>query len=393
MKNIVYFYWHAFFLALTKNFMDINTVVPALVMSAGGTEIHLGIITTITIGGSKFSRIFFGGWFSDKSFKKGYLLFGINIRVVSLVSIAVLLFYSGFLSEKVVLTSIFILMTIFSVIPYTDILGKSLALDERKRFFVKRQAIVSIGVLASALIVKKLITVFKYPLNYSILIFIAASLLFIASLGFWILKEKKSELPQNSDSIWSMFRQLPELLKKDKNLTNYLIVSNLVGLGIAIIPFYVSLGKENFSLSPEKVGTWLLVQIIGMILSNFLWLKLSKQHGYKPILYTFIGINMVLPILALLLAGNFYTYLFIFLISGFALGAYEIVIGGILIEISDESNRSFYTGISGAGSVLTVLYPLLAGAGIRIFGYIPIFVLTSLFATVGVVFIARLKCR
>jgi len=334
MKNTVYFYWHAFFLALTKNFMDVNTVIPALLISAGGTEFHLGLLTTITIGGSKFSRIFFGGWLSPKPFKKKYLLLGVNLRVLSLLSLAILLLYSNHLSENTIIMLIFALMTLFSIsgafstIPYTDILGKSLKTDERTRFF-----------------------------------------------------------------FWKSFSKLPEILKKDKKLVNYLIISNLVGLGIAIIPFYVSLGKQSFNLSPEKVGTWLLVQIIGMILSNFLWKRLSRNHGYKLILYTFISINFILPILALFLSVNFYSYLIVFLLSGFALSAYEIVIGGILIEISNESNRSFYAGISGIGSFFAVLYPLIAGTLIRLIGYVPVFAATSILATIGFIFASRLNCK
>lgn len=399
MKNTVYFYWHAFFLALTKNFMDVNTVIPALLISAGGTEFHLGLLTTITIGGSKFSRIFFGGWLSPKPFKKKYLLLGVNLRVLSLLSLAILLLYSNHLSENTIIMLIFALMTLFSIsgafstIPYTDILGKSLKTDERTRFFVRKQTINSIGILASALIVRKLITMFDYPLNYSLLIFIAGILLLIASLGFWLLKEKPSNINKNFESFWKSFSKLPEILKKDKKLVNYLIISNLVGLGIAIIPFYVSLGKQSFNLSPEKVGTWLLVQIIGMILSNFLWKRLSRNHGYKLILYTFISINFILPILALFLSVNFYSYLIVFLLSGFALSAYEIVIGGILIEISNESNRSFYAGISGIGSFFAVLYPLIAGTLIRLIGYVPVFAATSILATIGFIFASRLNCK
>ena len=42
-NNYICFLWHATLLALTQNFMDVDTVVPAMMIDAGGTSVHIGI--------------------------------------------------------------------------------------------------------------------------------------------------------------------------------------------------------------------------------------------------------------------------------------------------------------------------------------------------------------
>ena len=51
--NYYAFLWHAVFLALAKNFMDVDTIIPAMMVDAGGTSFQLGILTAIMLGGGR----------------------------------------------------------------------------------------------------------------------------------------------------------------------------------------------------------------------------------------------------------------------------------------------------------------------------------------------------
>ena len=68
------------------------------------------------------------------------------------------------------------------------LLGKSIAGNTRKRFFVVRQVLSSLGILISALITRELLKRFEYPENYQILFAAAAVALFMAALGFIALR-------------------------------------------------------------------------------------------------------------------------------------------------------------------------------------------------------------
>ena len=111
--NFKSFLFHATFLAFAKNFMDVDTIVPAMLVEAGGGAIHIGIMTAIMLGGSSFTQLFFAPYLSNKTYKKKYLLFGINTRVFSLAGLGGLLFLLKGNSTGFVLLLAFFFITLF----------------------------------------------------------------------------------------------------------------------------------------------------------------------------------------------------------------------------------------------------------------------------------------
>lgn len=398
--NAYGFYWHAAFFAFAKNFMNVNTIIPAVLLSVGGTEVHLGFLTAIMLGGSRLTQIFFGDFLSNRTKKKPYLLFGINVRVLSLVALALVLQQLHVFTQDMVIILIFALISVFSLsgafagIAYIDLLGKSIQPEKRKQFFVTKQTITSLGILFSAIVVRKFMSLYPFPVNYSVIFYAAGGLLLIASGGFWILREKTTNSGQKTQHIFGKGANLLTILRNDPNFFSYLLLNNIVSIAIAIIPFYIALAKIRFQLTPRDVGNYLLFQILGMILSNVLWMKIIKKtNTYKPILYLYLLLGIFLPGYALVVSGSQTLYLSIFFFSGFALTAYEVVMSGILVEISTDENRALYTGISGTGNILSAIFPMIGGIFIAKIGYTIVFLCASLFICFGFVFAKRIHCQ
>ncbi|MFC1528075.1 hypothetical protein ACFL5D_04975 [Candidatus Neomarinimicrobiota bacterium] len=135
------FLFHAAFLAFAQNFMDIDTVIPSMIVEAGGNAVHIGIMTAIMFGGSSLTQLFFAPFISNYSFKKKFLLLGINFRILSLLALGIILLFSYKITGAYIIWSVILLFTIFSLggafsnISYTDILGKSIIQTSRKQFF------------------------------------------------------------------------------------------------------------------------------------------------------------------------------------------------------------------------------------------------------------------
>jgi MFS family permease len=397
--NFFSFLWHSLFLALAKNFMDVNTIIPAMLISAGGTTTELGILTAIMIGGASFMQIVFAGFLFKKERKKKYLLTGIYLRVGALLGLGFLLSKASGLPAFYVICAIFILISIFSFsgsfanISYTDILGKSILGDARKKFFVFRQVILSAGILMSAILVRYLVRRYAYPHNYSILFVSAGALLLIASLGFWMIREKPTDFKSSGINFLSVFTALKKMFVEDVNLRYYILLRNTTGIGLTLVPFYISLAKKHLGLTAQAVGNFLLLQIIGMIVSNLLWHFLVKKGSYKGLVRTYTLIGSLLPIFALIFSTNKTIYPFIFLLSGFNISAYQIALPGILLEISKEHNRALYTALSGAGSFFTITFPMIAGALITYLGYSVVFGFSVIITATSVLFLSKIDCK
>lgn len=395
--NFKSFLWHAIFLALASNFMDIDTVIPAMLIQAGGTSFHLGILTAILLGGSSFFQLFFASYLSNKNYKKGYLLTAINLRIFSLFVLSLLFFFSQSLKSDLIILFIFIIISFFALsgsfanISYMDIFGKSVKSEKRKKFFTLKESITSFAVFISALIVRELLKRYDYPSNYSILFFIAAFLLLIASLGFWNIQEKRSTIKVNK-GILTFFKQIPSEIKKNSNLKYYLILINIFGLAISLLPFLILFAKENFDLSGKMIGNFLVFRISGMVVSGMVFYKLAHKVSYKFMIKIASVVGALIPIMSLFLIQDQFYYKFLFILSGFFVSAYKISKNGILLEISNSDNRATYTGISGAGDIISMIFPLLAGALITFFGFHIIFIIVFVIVFSGFFISMKLNC-
>lgn len=397
-NNFNAFLWHSAFLALASNFMDVDTIIPSMLIKAGGGAVHLGFLTAIMLGGSSLLQLAFANFLSHQEWKRTFLLIGINLRVFALLFLAALFIYSNLLSGDLIIVLIFLFISIFSFsgsfanVSYIDILGKSVHETMRKKLFSTKQIINSIGVLISAIIVRELLTYYDYPTNYSVLFLFAGILLLIASLGFWRIREASSEIISKRGFI-EFFTLIPVEVRKNGNLKYYLLIINSLGLGLSLLPFLILFAKENFGLSYSLIGNFLLFRTIGMLGAGMFLYKKSSNFQYKSLLKFSIVLAGILPIIALLLSQLQFIYQFIFILSGIFIAVYKIAMNGVLLEISTNENRAVYAGISGAGNILTTLFPLFAGVLISELGFHAVFISVSLIIVIGYIFVAKLNCK
>lgn len=396
--NFKSFLWHAVFLSLAANFMDVNTIVPSMIISLGGNSIHLGFLTAIMIGGASFMQLIFSFALSNEAYKKKWLLLGINIRIVTLVSLAALFFFSNQLSDTFTFISLFVLITIFSFsgsfanVSYIDLNGKIIAASERKPFFSLKQVVSSIGLLVSAVLARYLLKNTEFPDNYSLLFLIASVFLFVASFGFYALKERVASTNKRR-RFKDFLVQMPKEIYKNRNLKNYLLIINTLGLGVSLLPFVILLAKDKFDFTAALIGNFVLYSTLGMLIGSTVLYFLAKRFSYKKVLMFNVFIGASLPLLALALTGNEFWFLGVFILSGIFVSTYKISVNGMLIEISNNENRTFYAGIAGAGNIFTMIFPMIAGYFISFTGFTGVFIFMSISMFSSIFFIRKLQCR
>ncbi len=396
--NFRSFMWHAVFLALASNFMDMDTIIPSMMVKAGGNAVHLGILSAIMLGGSGIFQLIFAPILSKKAFKLKHLLLGINLRIAALFLMSAMFFFSNSLSGDSVILLIFVIISVFSFsgsysnVSYIDILGKSVKEESRKHFFSIKEIIASIGVFLSAILVRYLIKYFDYPFNYSMLFFIAAILLLLASLGFWNLKEVRS-VKLVKRSLIDFFKLIPGEIKNNPNLKYYLLILNTLGLGIGFLPFLILLAKDNFDLSYSLIGNFLIFRISGMLFISTLFYRFSKKLNYKMLLTIALVLGGLIPLLALGLKNQQFYFQLIFILSGIFVSLFKIANNGILLEISTNENRTIYAGISGAGKIFATFFPVLVGTLIFFLGYTAVFILVSIILVSSYLFVRKLNCK
>mgnify|MGYP000877812547 CR=1 FL=1 len=395
--NFFAFLWHAAFLALAQSFMDVDTIIPSMILKSGGTSFHIGIMTTILMGGSSFTQLFFAPYISNKSYKKKYLLLGINARIFSLLALAILLFFIQPGATRWALWLIFLFISMFAFggaftnISYTDIFGKSVDAGKRKTFFSVRQIIAGTIILLSAFLAKKIITGFNYPENYAYLFLSGGSLLLIASAGFWKINELTSSAFRIS-SISDYFSILGSELKNNPKIIFFLGFINTQGIIISFLPFVMLYAEQKFSIQSSNTGNYLLFKVIGIVFISLVIFLASKKIRYNFLLYLNVGLSLSIIILTMLSANA--THLrYVFMVGGIVYSLFSITMNGILLEVSGKENRALYTGLAGAGNILPAVFPLAAAWIIEELGFRVFFSLLFIIVFTALFFIYKLGCK
>ena len=377
--------------------MDVDTVIPAMVIESGGTALHIGIIAAIMTGGSSFTQLFFAPFVSNVANKKKYLLTGINLRVASLLALAVLLYSFSEYKSSYILGLLFLLISLFSFsgaftnVSYVDVLGKSINHKKRKTFFSARQVISGIIILSTAFLAKKVLSVFDFPVSYSIMFLIGGTSLLIATAGFWAIKETEPSGSKIS-GLKSFLNSMSYEIKNNKKLKYFLGFINTQGIVISIIPFIMLYAKETFNIQSSHTGIFLLFKIIGVVTMSFLVLVLNKKIKYNSLLYSNILLSILLALITILISDAA-TLKWIFIIGGFSVSLYMITLNGVLLEISGNENRALYAGFAGAGNIIPTIFPLISSGIINQFGYVVFFTIFAVIISISVFFVYKINCN
>ncbi len=395
--NFRSFLFHATFLAFAKNFMDVDTIIPSMIVEAGGGAMQIGILTAIMMGGSSFMQLFFAPYLSNKPFKKKFLLAAINARVFALFGLGGLLFLLTTRQHGYVLWLVFIFITIFSLagafanISYTDILGKSVNQNKRKTFFSSVQIVGGVVVLIGALFAKRVLVWKEFPLNYAFMFFIGASFLLIATGGFWSIKEVTPSALKIS-GFKAFMKVLKTELKQNKKLVYFLGYINTQGVAISFLPFIILYAKETFNTQSSDTGIFLIYKVIGIVLVSVLVLLGAKKVKYNLLLYSNVLLSLSLVALALFINdGAMIKYIFV--LGGIVFSLFSMSMNGLLLEISGNENRALYTGFAGAGNILPAIFPLIGGAIISQFGYQAFFIFFMVIIAMAGFFIFKIDCK
>ena len=395
--NFRSFLFHATFLAFAKNFMDVDTIIPSMIVEAGGGAMQIGILTAIMMGGSSLTQLFFAPFVSNKTYKKKFLLFGINTRVFALLGLGLLLFLLQGGQHSYVLWLVFFFITTFSLagaftnISYVDILGKSVNQDRRKTFFSTVQIVGGIVVLFSAFFAKKVLIWKEFPMNYAFMFFIGAGFLLIATAGFWNIKEVVPSKLKIS-GLKEFFKVLKSEIKQNKKLGYFLGYINTQGVAISFLPFIILYAKETFNTQSSDTGLFLIYKIVGVVFVSALVLLGAKKLKYNVLLYSNVLLSLSLVLLALFI-NDASSVKYIFVLGGIVFSLFSMSMNGLLLEVSGTENRALYTGFSGAGNILPTIFPLIGGAIISQFGYQIFFIMFMIIIAMAAFFIFKIDCK
>jgi MFS family permease len=394
------FIWHGFFLALTMSMLDLNTVFPTLINTLHSSKYIFGALYTIMLGVPLIFNVVFSHYLRRYQYKKKFLLLGIYMRGTAFLGMAFFTYYFALSNPTLTIVSFFFFVFMFSIsagfagLSYSDIIAKTVNKTSRTMLYTYKQFFGSSASFLGGMVIAYIFArEISFPENYAISLGIGFIGLFVASLGFVFLKEPATEEPYDqTKTLGHYIRNIPGIIKSDQSFKRYILIENMSSFSIMILPFYIIFAREVLMIGDEYIGIYLVIQVVGTIVSNIVWGIMAKRFKAKHIVRFCIMLGGLNPLVAILLA-QVAPSLFgiVFFIVGFTISGRKIGFEPYLLDIAPDTRRVEYLGIRGSLNIFVIVLPLMGALFINLFGYYLTFILVTLVMLFAVVLMRTVK--
>ena len=228
------FLWHGFFLAITMAMLDLNTVFPTLINILTESKFIFASLYSIMLGVPLLFNIIFGHYLSRTRYKKKFLLIGIYIRGLSFLGLSIFTYFFSASMPKLTIFAFFFFVLTFSLsggfagLSYSDVLAKTIPKEYRTTIFTVKQVSGSVASLLGGFVIARIFsTGMDFPLNYTISLFIGFIGLFIASIGFYFVKEPEGLVPKQRERLKEFIKRIPEKVNKSRKFKYFILTENL----------------------------------------------------------------------------------------------------------------------------------------------------------------------
>lgn len=270
----------------------------------------------------------------------------------------------------------------FQTVGWQDMIGKIFPADRRGRFFGITNFIGNGAGILGALAVPVILQRFGFPLGFVIAFAIGASLILMSWFSLALTREPA--VPSNRPPVSQIefLRTLPDVLRRDRNFSLYLLATIVFYLSGMASSFLAVYAVQQWHLSDAEAGGFTIAMQVGLALANLFFGFLSDRKGHKLSLEICLLLSLASVVLAFVAPSPAWFYPIFFLRGAVNAGTF---ISGISIvyEFASTENRATYIGLSNtipgvAGAIAPLIGGWLAGG----LGYPAMFVIS---AVIGVI--------
>lgn len=386
VKNIL----HGFFLAIGTTIAEPSTILPLIVNYFGGSSMLVGLFASLLRGGAVVVQLFAA--FHAQSYKlmMPYLCRIFFVRFFSWFFIGIAIIFFGENYPNVTLFSIGLGLFIFSfsagfaAIYFREIMAKIFTHKFRGKTMAYRQFFSAVGGLLSGALAAWILESFEAPQSYGYLFVISSFIMALGYISFSLVDEPiKEEISKKESSFGKFLQNSYTILKADKNF-QIQVSTFLLAYGYLIaLPFIILDAQQKIDLDGVAIGWLITTQMVGAMLSNFLWGTLSGRG--KNVLTAQLAIfSQIFAITLAFSASSLYEYMLIFFLVGASMDGNRIASSNLILKIAPADKRPVYIALQMNIVSLGMFFSILGGVVLHFFNY------TTLYSLSVVILLAAL---
>ena len=363
IKNVL----HGFFLAIGTTIAEPHTILPLIVTHFGGSSVLVGFFSSLLRGGVVVIQLYAAFYAQSYPYMLKYIRRVFLSRFIAWFFIGFSIIIFGDKYPNLTLFYIGLGLFIFSfsagfgAVYFKEIMAKIFTHKFRGKSMATRQFFAGLGAIISGAGAGYILENFEPPLNYGLLFIISTFLMGFGYLAFGLIEEPiKTNLAQKEKSFKEFLKNSFNILKTDTLLQNQIITFLLAYSYLFSLPFIIIDASSTIELGGKEIGLIITAQMVGAMLSNLMWGKLSGKGLNK--LISQITIALFITAISLAYIGeSLYLYMLIFFIVGAGMDGNRIASSNLIILIAPEEKRPVYTALQTNIVSFGIFFSLLGG--------------------------------
>jgi MFS family permease len=356
------------FFVLAMNMVSQSTILPLLVVQLTDSKIAVGLIPAVFSIGFLLPQLFTAGYAESLRRKKPFIVLWSVIGERTpylLIAIAIWLFAKDapLLTLGLIYLSLLIANgTAGALNPaWYDMIAKVIPLKRRGLWMGVGSGAGALMGIAGAALAGWFLTHYEYPLQYVMCFLVAAFFQYLSWACLALNREPESDTVKVHYGLRRYFKNLPNVLRRDRNYLVFLISRSVMNLGAMASGFYIVYGSERFGLSGAQVGGLTAVLVGTQALMNLSLGMIGDRYGHKVVL-TAGALAIALAALTALVLESPAALWVIFILLGTATAADSVAGFSIIVEFGSPEDRPTYIGLTNTLlAPVRALAPILGG--------------------------------
>jgi len=393
IKNIL----HGFFLTIGTTIAEPHTILPLITSYFGGGAILIGFYSSLLRGGAVMVQLYAA--FHAQSYPRmlPYLRRVFVVRFLAWLFIGISILIFGKSNTNFTLFCIGLGLFLFSfsagfgVIYFREIIAKIFTHKFRGKTMSMRQFFSGAAAILSGTVAGYILANYEKPFSFGILFTASAFLMGFGYLAIGTVAEPiKEKIATKEKSFREFLKNALKTLRSDKQLKVQVTTFLLAYSYLFALPFIIVDAKTKIDLNGAAIGLLITSQMVGAMLSNILWSKLSGKGQNRLIAQITIA-TTVFAIFLAFINSSLYGYMAIFFLVGTAMDGNRIASGNLLLILAPQEKRPVYTALQTNIVSFGMFFSVLGGVLLSITNYTVLYSFTILCLGVSFVLSFQLK--
>ena len=204
-----------------------------------------------------------------------------------------------------------------------------------------------------------------------------------------LVREPDSPEVRERSGVMARLRDLPTLMRSDRNFTVYFLARALGSMGRMAMPYYVLFAGTRVELTGSTLGILTAAFLIGQTGINLIWGVLADRRGFRIVFNASLGV-WILAVLLLIQTTDLLLLSFAFVALGTGVGGFMMAAQNLVLEFGSLKNLPMRIAVANSvGELTTIVGPILGGVLVMSVSYLPVFWIAIVFKCAAIVIMTR----